>query len=174
MIYQGQLGANEDSEIEGNEDVFNNEAMENPSDDELNVNHEEDAPVQSKMPAERRTPSPSVQKDGAARFIMPAERRTPGPSVQEEEEAARFQMPAQNPDHRNRVANESTNHIHNEELWKDTITVRCHKLNGKPFNGTVNFSEAKTKVFQNGLGLDANLLSTVHVSYNHAQLQYQV
>ena len=100
-----------------------------------------------------------VDDEESARFLMPAERRTPGPSVQEEEEAARFQMPAQNPDHRNRVANESTNHIFNEDLMKDTITVECRKLNGKLFNGTVNFSEAKTKIFQNGLGLDANIIT---------------
>ena len=48
----------------------------------------------------------------------------------------------------------------------DTITVECNKLNGKMFIGTVNYSEAKTKVFQDGLGLDANLLSTVQIKFN--------
>ena len=44
--------------------------MENPpDDDELNVNlEEEDTPDRSKMPAERRTPSPSA----TARYQMPA------------------------------------------------------------------------------------------------------
>ena len=51
-------------------------------------------------------------------------------------------------------------------MVKNTVTVECQKLNGKPFNGTVNFSEAKTKVFQNGLGLDANQLSTVQINFN--------
>ena len=49
---------------------------------------------------------------------------------------------------------------------KDTITVECQKLSGKPFNGTVNYSEAKIKVFQDGLGLDANLLGSVKISFN--------
>ena len=34
---------------------------------------------------------------------------------------------------------------------KDNITVECQKLNGKQFVGTVNFSEAKVKIFQNGI-----------------------
>ena len=49
---------------------------------------------------------------------------------------------------------------------KDIITVECNKLNGKLFNGTVNFSEAKTKIFQDGLGLDSNLLSTLQIKFN--------
>ena len=34
------------------------------------------------------------------------------------------------------------------------------------FNGTVNFSVAKIKIFQDGLGLDANLLSSVKINFN--------
>ena len=92
---------------------------------------------------------------------MPAERRTSGLSV-EEEESARFLMPAQNPAHINRIENEVTSQNY-EALMKDTITVECQKLNGKIFTGTVNYSEAKMKVFQEGLDLDANLLGSVKI-----------
>ena len=34
-----------------------------------------------------------------------------------------------------------------QEMMTNTITVECQKLNGQLFNGTVNFSEAKTKIF---------------------------
>ena len=54
----------------------------------------------------------------------------------------------------------------NEESMKDIITVKCHKLNGTLFNGTVNYSEAKTKIFQDGLGLDPSLLSTVQINFH--------
>ena len=72
----------------------------------------------------------------------------------------------QNPDCRTRVANESSKENDDENLMKDLITVECNKINGKLFNGTVNFSEAKTKIFRDGLGLDANLLSTVQIKFN--------
>ena len=49
----------------------------------------------------------------------------------------------------------------NENEMRDVITVECQKLNGKQFIGTVNFSEAKIKIFQDGLGLDGGLLGTV-------------
>ena len=72
----------------------------------------------------------------------------------------------QNPDYRTRVANVSSRQINNDDLMQDIITVECNKLNGKLFNGTVNFSEAKSKIFQDGLGLDANLLGTVQIKFN--------
>ena len=40
------------------------------------------------------------------------------------------------------------------------------ELNGKIFNGTVNYSEAKIKVFQDGLGLNPGLLGTVKLTFN--------
>ena len=49
---------------------------------------------------------------------------------------------------------------------RDTITVECQKLNGRLFNGTVNFSEAKVKIFQAGLGLETGLLRSVKISFN--------
>ena len=48
-----------------------------------------------------------------------------------------------------------------ENMMRDVITVECQQLNGKQFIGTVNFSEAKNKIFQDSLGLDADLLGTV-------------
>ena len=48
---------------------------------------------------------------------------------------------------------------------RDVITVECQKLNGKQFIGTVNFSEAKMKIFKDGLGLDAGLLETVKINF---------
>ena len=53
-----------------------------------------------------------------------------------------------------------------QHLMKDIITVECQKLNGKISNGTVNFSEAKIKVFQDGLGLNTGLLGSVKITYN--------
>ena len=49
---------------------------------------------------------------------------------------------------------------------RDTITVECQKLNGRMFIGTVNFSEAKVKIFQVGLGLDTGLLGSVKITFN--------
>ena len=49
---------------------------------------------------------------------------------------------------------------------RNVITVECQKLNGKSFFGTVNFSEAKTKIFQDGIGLDAGLLESVKINFN--------
>ena len=49
---------------------------------------------------------------------------------------------------------------------RNSITVECQKLNGKPFIGTVNFNETKIKIFKDGLGLDVGLLGTVKISFN--------
>ena len=51
-------------------------------------------------------------------------------------------------------------------LPKNTITVECQKLNGKTFHGSVNYSETKVKIFQDGLGLDPNILDCVKIAYN--------
>ena len=111
---------------------------------------------------------------------MPAERGTPGPSVQEkEDETARFPMPAQNPangiDEEANLLQEDVmdedgadmeENENDENMMRDVITVECKKLNGKPFIGTVNYSETKIKVFQDGLGLDTKLLGTVKIGFN--------
>ena len=49
-------------------------------------------------------------------------------------------------------------------MMKDVITVECQKINGKLFIGTVNYSEAKIKIFQDGLGLDVGLLESVKIN----------
>ena len=115
-------------------------------------------------------------EDVAARFPMPAQRGTSGSS-----DSARFLMPARNPANRideeaNQIqedemdedgANvEVTENDNDENMMRDVITVECQKLNGKQFIGTVNFSEAKVKIFQDGLGLDAGLLGTVKITFN--------
>ena len=98
-----------------------------------------------------------VDEDESARFLMPAQRRTPGPS-----DSARFIMPAENPSHGvvienggegnnetfDEIMDEDGDGANEQNSLKDVITVECHKLNGKVFNGTVNYSEAKIKIFQ--------------------------
>ena len=111
------MEGNEDGEMEGNEDIFNNEAMENPTEDES---------ARFKMPAERRTSGPSAQNDeelaveanedegdgkdedgneGAARFEMPARRNTPGIFV-----TAQSQKLAQNPEKKTGLISVLTQH----------------------------------------------------------------
>ena len=51
-----------------------------------------------------------------------------------------------------------------KNMMKDVITVECQKINGKLFIGTVNYSEAKIKIFQDGLGLDVGLLESVKIN----------
>ena len=79
----------------GNEDIFNNEVMENPSDENEDLNgdlrEDTDESVQFKMLAQRKTPCFSDPD----RFNMPAKRGTPGPSVEDKDEAARSLMPAE-------------------------------------------------------------------------------
>ena len=100
--------------------------------------------------------------------------------------ADKFPMPTQNP--WSRIGNEMSNHITGEKMdedeheagdevangvsesddtsMRDVITVECQYLNGKKFIGTVTFSEAKTKIFKEGLGLDADLLETLKIGFN--------
>ena len=124
---------------------------------------------------------------GPDRFKMPAERGTSGPSVNganDEDESARFPMPARNPDPGIGNKTENETQIDEEAMdeteevasdpginsMKDVITVKCQKLNGKSFIGTVNFSEAKTKIYKDGLGLDVGLLDTVKISFNNCPI----
>ena len=52
-----------------------------------------------------------------------------------------------------------------QNKMENTITVECQNFNGRLFNGTVNFSEAKVKIFQDGLGLDVGLPEAVKISF---------
>ena len=129
---------------EGNEDVFKNESMENPVDEDGEL--------------------------GAARFLMPAQRGATSTSVN-------APVNKSNPidetyddrmDEGGEGADEATDEGNENEvnLMRDVITVECQKFNGNQFIGTVNYSEAKIKIFQDGLGLDAGLLGTVKISFN--------
>ena len=60
----------------------------------------------------------------------------------------------------------------NENEMRDVITVECQKINGKQFIGTVNFSEAKIKIFEDGLGLNAGLLGPVKITFNNSRSLY--
>ena len=117
------------------------------------------------MPAEWRTPGLSVENDYKA--------------VEEEVESARFfKMPAQNSVLGSRIETEPTNKKDvmamdesepeprsDQNKMENTITVECQNFNGRLFNGTVNFSEAKVKIFQDGLGLDVGLPEAVKISF---------
>ena len=54
----------------------------------------------------------------------------------------------------------------NNQMMRDIIVIECQKINNKYYTGCVNYSEAKTKIFQNGLGLNPDLLSAVKISFN--------
>ena len=63
-------------------------------------------------------------------------------------------------------SNEEDSNGCERNLMRDVITVECRKLNGKAFIGTVNYSEAKTKIFHEGMGLDPSLLDSVKKKFN--------
>ena len=153
-----------------------NEAMENPPDDNDVLNG-------------ANANANANGEDVNVRFKMPPQRGSPDTS-----DPARFHMPAQNPgcinSNRNRIENVTSNGNGNEDpnteeeietmdvsepgpesgfeqnKMKDIIIVECQKLNGALFNGTINFSEAKIKIFKDGLGLDTALLAKVKILFN--------
>ena len=150
----------------GQEDIFNNEAMENPPDDVSNNVNKEDVTVRFKMPAQRGSPDTS----DPARFYVPAqnpgcinrvENVTSGGSGGNgyEEGIEKMDDSEPEPGHEYESGAEQNN-------MKNIIIVECQKLNGILFNGTINFSEAKIKIFKDGLGLDTALLATVRISFN--------
>ena len=135
---------NEESEY--NDDIFNNEEMENPACDGVVGGEGMDG----------------AEVNGAARFLMPAQ----NPTNRNDDEANQIQeeeMEGDDGDEDGAINEENDN---DENMMRDVISVECQKLNGKQFIGTVNFSEAKIKIFQDGLGLDAGLLGTVKISFN--------
>ena len=160
--------------------------MENPYD-------EEDNAARFQMPAQRGAPGPSDDEtlmnasgrdgdDAAARFPVPAQRGTPSPSG---DESAQSQMLVQNRVNRiePKTINQNFDEVMDEDkavdgangfeqnLMRNVITVECQKLNGKSFIGTVNYSEAKIKIFQDGMGLDVGLLETVKIHFNNVSVQ---
>ena len=53
------------------------------------------------------------------------------------------------------------------QLLKSTISVECPRMNESTFRGTINYTEAKEIFFVTGLGLSANLLSSVRMTFKN-------
>ena len=49
---------------------------------------------------------------------------------------------------------------------RDVLTVECQKLNGEEFKGTITYTEATVKIFQQELGLQSGDLHSVKMSFN--------
>ena len=50
---------------------------------------------------------------------------------------------------------------------RDVLTVECYKINESDFKGTINYSEAKEKIFMEELGLPVQLLHSLKMSYTN-------
>ena len=124
------------------------------------------------MPAQRGT----LGSYDSARFLMPA--RNPANRIDEEtvqiQDDERDGMDEKDEDGAKNgesdsdedMLGEARENDNDETMMRDVITVECQEMNGRQFIGTVNFSEAKVKIFQDGLGLDAGLLGTVKITFN--------
>ena len=53
---------------------------------------------------------------------------------------------------------------------RDVITVECQKINGEDFRGTITYTEATLKIFQNKLGLPNDILHSVKMSFSKCRL----
>ena len=49
---------------------------------------------------------------------------------------------------------------------RDLLTVECQKINGEEFKGTITYTEAAVKIFQQELGLQADVLHSIKMSFN--------
>ena len=47
--------------------------------------------------------------------------------------------------------------------------MECLKLNGETFNGTITYTEAAVKVFQQELGLSTDILHSVKMAYSRCR-----
>ena len=56
--------------------------------------------------------------------------------------------------------------------FKSHITVECPRMNESHFIGTLNYSEAKEKIFSVGLGLTPDLLRSVKMTFNKHPVIY--
>ena len=70
----------------------------------------------------------------------------------------------------NDVNDENEENNENDEnasinILRDTISVSCLRLNKSAFRGTINYTEAKNKIFEKGLGLQPNLLCSVKMTF---------
>ena len=52
-----------------------------------------------------------------------------------------------------------------ESGLRDVLTVECHKINGEDFKGSITYTEATVKIFQQELGLSAEILHSVNMSF---------
>ena len=52
-----------------------------------------------------------------------------------------------------------------ESGLRDVLTVECHKINGQDFKGTITYTEATVKIFQQELGLSTEILHSVNMSF---------
>ena len=59
-----------------------------------------------------------------------------------------------------------------ESMLKSTISVECYKMNESTFRGTINYTEAKEKIFMKSLNLSPNLLSTVKMTFKNNDVLY--
>ena len=53
---------------------------------------------------------------------------------------------------------------------RDVLTIECLKLNGKVFKGTITYTEATVKIFQQELGLSADILHSVKMSFTRCRI----
>ena len=53
---------------------------------------------------------------------------------------------------------------------RDVLTVECLKLNGDDFKGTITYTEATVKIFQQELGLSSEILHAVKMSFNKCRI----
>ena len=60
------------------------------------------------------------------------------------------------------------------KFLKSSIIVECPKMNESNYRGTIYYTEAKEKIFCNGLGLSPDLLSAVRMTFkNHLVIQFK-
>ena len=51
-------------------------------------------------------------------------------------------------------------------MMKDVIVIECSDINGRPFTGTITYTEAREKIFIESLGLPTTLLHSYKFSFN--------
>ena len=49
---------------------------------------------------------------------------------------------------------------------RDVLTVECSKINGKDFKGTITYTEATVKIYQDKFGLQADNLHSIKMSFS--------
>ena len=48
---------------------------------------------------------------------------------------------------------------------RDVLTIECLKINDEVFKGTITYTEATVKIFQQELGLPADLIHSINMSF---------